>query len=125
KNDSALQTGKIVKGVLVITRKNLFSQDYVAENKSDKDKTIIIEHPVRPGWKLVDTEKPIETTETLYRFKGSVEAKKSASFTVKQEIVQSEEIALLPTNANALDYYSRAGEIPQPVRDALIKAMQM
>jgi len=125
RNDSALQTGKIVKGVLVITRKNLASQDYVAENKSDKEKTLIIEHPVRQGWKLVDTEKPIETTQTLYRFKGSVPAKKSAAFTVKEEIVQSEELAILPTNATALDYYSRAGEIPQLVRDALIKAMQM
>ncbi|MBC8107585.1 MAG: hypothetical protein H7Z14_13420 [Anaerolineae bacterium] len=125
KNESALQTGKVVKGVLVITRKNLASQDYVAENKSDKAKALIIEHPLRQGWKLVDTEKPIETTQTLYRFKGSVDAKKSAIFTVKQEIVQSEEIAILPTNVTALDFYSRAGEIPQPVRDALIKAMQL
>lgn len=125
KNESALQTGKIVKGVLVITRKNLATQDYVAENKTDKEKTLIIEHPVRQGWKLVDTEKPIETTQTLYRFKGSVDAKKSAIFTVKQEIVQSEEIAILPTNVSALDFYSRAGEIPQAVRDALIQAMQL
>ncbi|CAN5612687.1 DUF4139 domain-containing protein [soil metagenome] len=125
KTDSALQTGKIVKGILQITRKHLASQEYLAENKSDKAKTIIIEHPIRPGWKLVDTDKPIETTESLYRFKGSVEAKKSAVFTVKQEIVQSEAIAILPTNVSALDYYSRAGEIPQAVRDALIKAMQL
>ena len=125
KTDSALQTGKIVKGVLQITRKHVASQDYVAENKSDKDKSLIIEHAIKPGWKLVETDKPIETTQTLYRFKGSVPAKKSAAFTVKEEIVQSEELAILPTDLSALDFYSRAGEIPQPVRDALVKAMQL
>ena len=71
RQDSTVQTGKIVKGVLTVTRKHVFSQDYVAENKSDHDKTLIIEHPLRQGWTLVDTDKPIETTETLYRFKGT------------------------------------------------------
>jgi hypothetical protein len=125
KTESSLQTGKIVKGVLHITRKHVATRDYLADNKADKDKTLIIEHPLRQGWKLVDTDKPIETTETLYRFKGNVPAKKSAVFTVKEEVVQAEEIAILPTDLSALDFYSRAGEIPQPVRDALIRAMQL
>ena len=47
KQDSAIQTGKIIKGVLHLTRKHQFTQDYLADNKSDKDKTLIIEHPLR------------------------------------------------------------------------------
>ena len=48
-SDSAIQTGKIIKGVLYLTRKNLFTQEYVSENKGDHDKTLIIEHPTRGG----------------------------------------------------------------------------
>src|SRR5204862_4707663 len=52
KNDSTIQTGKIIKGVLQLTRKNVFTQDYVADNKSDAPKTLIVEHPRRGGWTL-------------------------------------------------------------------------
>ena len=124
-NESAIQTGRIVKGVLYLTRKHVFSQDYTAENKGDKDKALIIEHPIRRGWKLVDTDKPIETTESLYRFKGHAAAGKATKLTVKEEIVQGETIAILPADVGQLDFYSKQGEIPQVVRDVLIKAIQM
>src|SRR5688572_21544205 len=54
RTDVALMTAKIVKGVLELTHKNVFTQEYLAENKSDKAKTLIVEHPLRQGWKLVD-----------------------------------------------------------------------
>ena len=46
RTDSALQTGKIVKGVLWITRKHVSTQNYIADNKSDHDKTLIVENVV-------------------------------------------------------------------------------
>ena len=122
---SAIQTGRIVKGVVHLTRKNIFTQDYVADNKGDKDKALIIEHPIRHGWKLVETDAPVETTESLYRFKGKVAAGKASKLTVKEEIVQSEQFAILPSDVGQLDFYSKQGEIPQKVRDVLMKAMQM
>jgi hypothetical protein len=124
RSDSAIQTGKIVKGVLLITRKNVNTQEYTAENKSDQDKALIIEHPILQGWSLIDTSKPMETTETLYRFKGKVAAGKATKLIVKEQIVQSEELAILPTDIGQLDWYSKQGEIPKKVREVLIKAMQ-
>ena len=125
RQDSAIQTGRIVKGVLYVTRKHVFSQDYLSENKSDRAKTLIVEHPLRPGWKLVDTEKPIETTETLYRFKQSIEPGKTGKLTVKEEVVNDETIAILPADIGQLDFYSKAGEIPANVRDAIGKAIAL
>jgi hypothetical protein len=122
---SAIQTGRIVKGVLYVTRKHVHTQDYLAENKSDRGKTLIIEHPIRHGWKLVNTDKPIETTEAIYRFKGTVEPGKTSKLTVTEEIVQDESIAILPADIGQLDFYSKRGEIPQQVRDALAKAIAM
>lgn len=123
KTDTAIQTGKIVKGVLFLTRKNVFTQDYTAENKGDKDKTLIIEHPIRQGWHLANTDKPIETTESLYRFKGKVAAGKATKLTVQEEIVQGQEIAILPTDVGPLDFYSKQGAIPKPVREVLMKVI--
>jgi hypothetical protein len=125
RHDSALLTGKIVKGVLELQRKQVFTQDYLMENKGEANKSIIIEHPLRQGWSLVDTTKPIETTETLYRFKGDVAAGDSAKWTVKEQIVSSEQIAILPVELETLVVYSRAGEIPKEVKEALAKAITM
>lgn len=125
KQESALLTGKIDKGTLILTRKHVASQDYVSDNKSDKAKTMIIEHPRRGGWKLVSPEKALETTDALYRFKGALEPGKQAKLTVKEEIVQGESIAILPCDLGQLVYYSKAGEIPDDVRKALAQAATM
>jgi len=124
KQEDAIQTGKIVKGILHLSRKNLFTQEYVIENKGDKDKAVIIEHPFRQGWKLSDSPKPIETTDRLYRFKDSLGPGKTAKLIVNEEMVQSETIAILPADFGQLELYSRSGKIPQKVRDALLKAME-
>jgi len=65
REEAAILSGKIVKGVLHVKRRNVFTQEYVAENKDEKDKTLIIEHAFRQGWKLLEPEKPLETTEAL------------------------------------------------------------
>ncbi|WP_428940893.1 hypothetical protein [Fontivita pretiosa] len=125
RSETAILTGKIVKGVLYLSRRHLATQEYLANNKSDRDKTLIIEHPIRQGWKLVDTEKPIETTQTLYRFKGTVGAGKASKLVVKEEIVQGETIAILPAEIEQLLFYARNGQIPKEVRDAIGKAVEL
>jgi hypothetical protein len=120
--DSSIQTARISKGVLYLARKNVFSQSYAAENKAEKARTVVIEHPIRAGWKLVDTPEPMESTPSHYRFRFQVEPGKSGEFTVKEEIIQDEGFSILGADLNQLVYYTRAGEIPQKVRDALSRA---
>lgn len=120
--DTAVLSGRISQGVLHVQRKYVFSQTYQAQNKGEKDRNLLIEHPVRPNWKLVDSPTPEETTEQLYRFKTPVAAGKQASMTIKQENVAHEAVALLPLEVDQILVYARTGEIPQPVRDALAKA---
>ena len=123
RNESAIVTGKIVKGVLQLSFRDVFTQEYLAENKGDKDKTLVVEHPVRQGWKLLEPAKADETTEALYRFKGSVSAGKSTKLTVKQEHTRGEAIAILPADLGQLVFYARSGQIPKEVRDALAGAI--
>jgi hypothetical protein len=125
KQESAVQSGSIVKGVLELKRKHVFTQDYLLENKDSLDRTLIIEHPFRQNWKLVQPEKPMEITDALYRFKTTVPAGKPATFTVKEEVVQGEGIAIFPADIDTLDFYSKTGEIPKAVREALAKALSL
>lgn len=125
KQEEELLTGKISRGVLELSNKILATQTYVAENKSDRDKTLVIEHPVREGWELVDSPKPMEKTQQVYRFKESLPAGKSVPLTVKEQVVNAQQIEILPADVDGLIALSRNGKIPQNVRDALAKAASM
>jgi hypothetical protein len=125
KQDSTLVTGKIVQGVLRLTRRHVATRDYLIDNKDEKEKTVIVEHPIRHGWKLVDTPAPVETTDALYRFKGAVGAGKTSKLTVKEELVSDDTLAILDADLGQLQFYSRAGEIPKEVREALERAIRM
>jgi hypothetical protein len=121
----AIQTGKIVKGVLEVTRKLVHTHHYSAENKSDKDKTLIVEHPLRANWKLIEPAKPLEKTDTLYRFKEPLPAGKTAALKVVEELVTSQQVALVGADVGALEFYSKTDRIPKSVRDVLAKAIAM
>jgi len=125
KQEEELLTGKISKGVLELSNKVVATQTYVAENKSDRDKTLVVEHPVRQGWELVDSPKPMEKTDQVYRFKESLPAGKSVPLTVKEQVVNGQQIEILPADIDGLVALSRNGKLPQNVRDALAKAASM
>lgn len=124
-SQQAIQSGRIVRGVFQVTRKFVSAKEYSTENKSDTDKTLVIEHPVRDGWKLADTPAPLETTDKLYRFQQMVPAGKTEKFTVREENVQSQNLALVPMTLPDLQTYSQTGEIAEPVRTALAKAITL
>jgi hypothetical protein len=123
--DARVTTARIIKGMLWVDTHVESTKSYALENKSDKDKAIIIEHPVRSGWTLVDTPKPLETTPAAYRFKGDAPPHKVATLTVKEESVRSESLAMLPMDVSALLIYQRNGSIPAKVRDAIAKAITL
>ncbi len=122
---SAVMTAKIAKGLLYVDRKFVSSQEYLADNKSDKEKTLVVEHPVRQGWTLVDSPKPYETTASMNRFKVAAPARKVTSLLVKEQSVQTQTVALLGTDITQLLVYSKTGEIPGDVRAAVAKAAQL
>jgi hypothetical protein len=123
--ETSLVAAKIVKGVLELTHKYVANQLYTLENKSDADRTVIIEHPVAPDWKLLEPEKPLETTDRLYRFRTSVAAGKTSDFAVKQEKVEAQGLALLPMDVTMIAEFVRNGQIDDKVRDALRKAGEL
>ena len=122
---NAVTAARITSGTMTVMRKLVSSQEYAANNKSNHDKSLVIEHPFRPGWKLVDSPRPFETTPALYRFKTALAAGKVTALAVKEEQVLSESVSLLTVDVPALSAYSQTGEIAKDVRDVLTKVIQL
>lgn len=117
-----IESARISRGNLEITRKNLQSRAYLVKNASDRERTLIIEHPRRKNLKLVEPAKPLEETEDLYRFRLAAAAEKTTSFTVREEETTRQTLAVLPLDVRELLGYSENGEIPRKVRDGLAEA---
>ena len=122
---NTLMTGRIVKGVLELTYKQVFNQDYTAEDKSDSPRLLVIEAPRHAGWELVEPKKPQETTDSLYRFEGKLEPHKASKLTVQEQHVDLQRIAILPLEIDPIVSFVNTGHMPPDVRDALTKAVQL
>ncbi len=119
---SLLVTAKIVKGVMEVTNKQVFIQRYAAQNKGKTARTLLIEHPKRGGWKLVQPEHAMESTDALYRFEEDLPADQVKVLTVQEELVNRQGISILPMDPSAVEFYLRSGAIPDEVKKALQEA---
>jgi hypothetical protein len=122
---ASVMTARIVKGLLYVDRKYVSQQEYVADNRSDKEKLLVVEHPLRQGWTLVDSPKPYETTASMNRFELPAPAKKVTSLMIKEQSVQTQTISMVDAQLPQLLAYSKTGEIPADVRAAIAKAAQL
>jgi hypothetical protein len=75
---------RIAKGLMFTTREMRSSSAYQISDSDTKPRMVIIEHPVREGWKLASDLKPDETTPSYYRFKVNVNPKESTKLVVEE-----------------------------------------
>jgi hypothetical protein len=70
------------------------SKTYTIKNRSTHGRSVIIEHPIRSDWKLLDPQKP-EKSRDVYRFEVMVPANTSKDFTVLEEQARVDSFTLL------------------------------
>ncbi|MCU1308093.1 MAG: hypothetical protein JWN45_2788 [Acidobacteriaceae bacterium] len=75
---------RIVHGVLTQTRGQREKRTYTIRNADAKPRNVVIEHPVRAGWKLMSEVKPLESTASYHRFRIPVEANKTSELLVEE-----------------------------------------
>lgn len=73
------------QGFLYLDYKEETQKTYNLENLSDIDKIVFIEHPVQSTLSLVSAEKPVEVTESFYRFRVPLTPKEAHSLSVVEE----------------------------------------
>jgi len=75
---------RIAKGVIVISREQRNKVKYTVHNSDTMPRQVVIEHPVRNGWKLIEDDKPEETSASHYRFRVKVPPAKTNELTVEE-----------------------------------------
>lgn len=125
REDRSIRTGRIVNGILEVTRRLESVRAYDIENKGDSEKSLLMEIPIRRGWELVEPETAQEKTDQLYRFPVQIAAGETLEFLVKEERLEAQELQLLPADTDTLLRYSTQDRIPESVREALAKVVDL
>jgi hypothetical protein len=75
---------KLLKGVMFISRERHDKVNYTIRNSDTAARQVVIEHPVREGWKLAGDLKPEETAASHYRFRIAVDPDKTKELAVEE-----------------------------------------
>jgi archaellum component FlaC len=74
----------IAHGLMTQSTQEREENTYTIRNRDTSQRTVVIEHPARPGWKLTDDEKPAESSASFHRFRITVDSKKTETLLVKE-----------------------------------------
>jgi hypothetical protein len=118
---------KAVKGIVTTTTKVTEEKKYKIINRSQTDRTLLIEHPNRTNqqFKLVDTEKPMEETPEVYRFQTPLKAGETKTYTVKEERDISSSIQLTNNADEQIRYFINLTEASPALKAKLKEALSM
>lgn len=114
-----LATVSLKKGTMLVSRRLVEDRTYLVRNREQKPRTVLIEHPYRADWKLVEPKDAAERTRDLYRFSVAVDAGKTATLRVKETLPIQESILLMESGLDQIVYFQQAKEVSAKVKEAL------
>jgi hypothetical protein len=124
-NTNELTSIRIRKGVIVINNRLLQTKVYAMRNKAGEKRTLLVEHPFRSDWTLLEPPKPIERTPSVYRFRVLLDPDKSEKLAINEEQITSERIGVVNADLNMLLLYSRNKTVSNKVKEALERIVSM
>ena len=110
---------RVTRGVLIRTSEVSDNVTYTVRNEDVSPRTLVIEHPVRAGYVLAADVHPDETTATSYRFKMSVDPKKSVDFNVREHRTVDARYALSNLNDEVLQVFVQGRDVNPELEKAL------
>jgi hypothetical protein len=108
----------ISQGLLRMYAKILEKRTYKIRNNSETTRSVVLEHPVRPGWKLISTA-PAETSANNYRFKIESKPKSTSEFIVQEESPQESSFAVSSITPEQITFWVRERSIDPEIEKAL------
>jgi hypothetical protein len=109
---------RIAKGMMVLTREQREILKYTIRNSDTSPRQVVIEHPVREGWKLAEGPKPKETSASFYRFRVSVASAQTAELSVEEYHPQEASYQLTNLNNDQVILLTQQGRISPALQDA-------
>jgi chaperonin cofactor prefoldin len=98
------------------------TKTYTIRNVDARAKTLIIEQPQRPGYRLLEP-KAVETTASTQRFEVKLAASSVATLKVKEEYFQDEEIVIRDYTPDQLTIYLQNPSVTPAMRQQLQQVM--
>jgi len=106
-------------GMLATVSATVQKTTYAIHNVDPREKTLIVEFPIRSGYNLVDTAKPVETARDVYRFEIKVPANGSVDFPVTAENVYNRQLSISSLNPDSLLVYIKNRNVSDAARRQL------
>ncbi len=113
----------IAHGVMMQSTQERQENTYTIRNRDTSTRTIVIEHPARPGWKLNDDEKPVESSTSFHRFRLTVEPKKTETLLVKEYRPITNSYQLSNVTDDQIKFFLTQKMISPEIEQALRKVM--
>jgi hypothetical protein len=115
---------KLARGTLVASRKLARRKTFEIKNSGSAPVTLLVEHPLEPGWTLVEPEKPAEKTRDRYRFAVEAEPGKPATLVVAEEQVVAQRLAVTNLDEQAIIFYSSAKVTSPALKQTLEQVLE-
>jgi hypothetical protein len=113
----------ILKGVMAVHREERDTTTYVIHNAEVTSRQIILEYPIRGGWKLAEEMKPEETSATRYRFRVEVGPGKTEEFAIKESRGEVSRIHISTLTDSQVEAFVLEGAITPAVEGELRKVI--
>jgi hypothetical protein len=110
---------RILRGLMIHTSELRERKTYTVRNEDTAARTVVIEHPARPGWKLAKDLTPAETTPSYHRFRVSVEPKKTTALVVNEAHLLDSQYAITSLTDDQIALFLRQKTINAEVEQAL------
>jgi hypothetical protein len=116
--------GRVVKivaqnGVLIASQEERATWNYTARNEDSSARTLIVEHPIRPGWTVASEPAAAETSPTAVRYRLALPAKQEATLTVTERRAGDTTYRLADFDDRAITVLVRSGASEASLRRAL------
>jgi hypothetical protein len=110
---------RIIKGTMTTTREERESRVYRIRNADATPREVVIEHPAKEDWKLVDGgPKPEESTASFHRFRVNVAPGSTAELKVESCHSLDSSFALTNLNEQEVELLGNQQRITQAMREA-------
>ncbi len=116
---------KLNKGILYQTTRVREEKTYNLKNRSEHDRTVLIEHPFRADFSLVSKDKPAERARDVYRFEVKLPAGETASREIIEEKDVNTTVALSNSDDQTMRYFISQPIVSEKVKQALGQAVEL
>jgi hypothetical protein len=114
----------ISKGVMMLWRNQRETRTYTAHNADKTGRSLVIEHPVRPGWTLNDkSPKPAETSASFLRFQLPIGPAATEKLEIEESHLDYVQYQLTNIDDQQVSLLVQEGSLTPAAQDALRRVL--